>query len=98
MNCLAMLTDFHAMWRLRLDHSAVVVLCFHCTHEPYSPTVLVRRSEKPLLETGFTLIGLANCVVVVRSAQAFLICTPWFFGIILKYSRKIYIKMVTTMS
>jgi hypothetical protein len=53
------------------------LLLFYIFTVHMNPPLLVRRSKEPLLETGFTLIGLSNCTVLVRSTQAiFLICAP----------------------
>jgi hypothetical protein len=50
----------------------ITPLLLSCVLTVYmNPPILVSRSKKPLLETGFTLIGLANCADVVRSAQGF---------------------------
>jgi hypothetical protein len=54
------------------DSDLITPLLLSCVFTIHMhPPLLVRRSKEPLLETGFTLIGSSNCVVVVRSTQVF---------------------------
>ena len=70
-SCLTMLTT--------CDSDLITPLLLSCIFTVHmNPPLLVCRSKEPLLETGFTLIGLSNQLrgSVTQRASIFLICAP----------------------